>query len=69
MINKFKDNIKNRLNFYDKYLEKYCVENAIATGGRIARNNYEINYERSPYTDNYTRAMDAYDKATGLDFI
>ena len=69
VFDKFNDNITKGLYFSDKYFGTGCVGHAIATGGRIARNNYEINYERSPYTDNYTRAMDAYDKATGLDFI
>ena len=44
-----------------------CLGHGIATAGRITRNNYEINYERSPFTDKFERAYDAYDKATNID--
>ena len=38
----------------------------IATAGRVTRNNYETYYERSPFSVNFERAYDAYDKATNL---
>ena len=43
-----------------------CLGHGIATAGRVTRSNYEINYERSPFTDKFERAYDAYDKATNI---
>ena len=52
VFDKFNNNMTKGLYFSDEYLWTGCLEHAIATGGRIIRNNYEIHYDRSPYTDN-----------------
>ena len=69
VFDKMNDNITKGLYFSDEHLGTGCVGHGIATAGRITRNNYEIFYDRSPYTNNYDRAMDAYDKATNIGFI
>ena len=67
VFDKMNDGITKGLYFSDNYLGTKCVGHGIATAGRITRNNYETHYERSPYTNPFDRAMDAYDKATNLD--
>ena len=67
VFDKMNDGMTKALYFSDNYLGTRCVGHGIATAGRVTRNNYETYYERSPYTNPYDRAMDAYDKATNLD--
>ena len=71
-----KGDIFDKMNHYiteglytsDQYFGTGVLGHVIASSGRIARNNYEQNYQRSPFTDPFERSYDAYQKATNIDY-
>ena len=70
-----KDDIFDKMNNYmtkglylsDQYFGS-ALGHGIATAGRVARNNYEQYYQKSPFTDPYEKGWDAFQKATNIDY-
>ena len=66
IFDRFNNRLTNGLYYADNNLGTVLLGHSIATAGRITRNNYELNYERSPFTDNFERSFHAFTNATDL---
>ena len=66
-IDKFNNWVTDSLYFVDNFT-KIPYGHISATLGRGYRDNYELNYERSPFNDNFERSFDAFKKATEYDY-
>ena len=64
------DRLNNGLTQGLYYLDDNCgtvlTGHCIATAGRVTRDNYELNYQRSPFTDEFERSYHAFQNATDL---
>ena len=66
-IDNFNNSITELMYSADNFT-KVPIGHFAATYGREVRNNYVMNYERSPFTDNFDRSWDAFKKATEYDY-
>ena len=66
-IDTFNDSVTDLLYLSDNFIP-FPIGHFAATYGRDVRNNYQFNYERSPFMDNFERAWDAFKKATEYDY-
>ena len=66
IFDRFNNGLTNRLYYLDNNLGTVLTGHSIATAGRIARDNYELYYERSPFTYNFERSFHAFTNATDL---
>ena len=66
IFDRFNNGLTNGLYYADNKLKTVLLGHSIATAGRITRDNYELHYERSPFTDNFERSFHAFTNATDL---
>ncbi len=66
IFDRFNNGLTNGLYYADNKLKTVLLGHSIATAGRITRDNYELHYERSPFTDNFERSFHAFKNATDL---
>ena len=66
IFDKFNNGLTQMLYSADENLGTGSVGHAIATAGRVTRDNYELHYERSPFTDKFERSYHAFTNATDL---
>ena len=66
-IDTFNNSVSETLYNIDNFTS-FPIGHFAATYGRDVRNNYVLNYERSPFTDNFERSWDAFKKATEYDY-
>ena len=66
IFDRFNNGLTNGLYYADNKLKTVLLGHSIATAGRITRDNYELYYERSPFTDNFERSFHAFTNATDL---
>ena len=66
IFDRFNNGLTNGLYYADNKLKTVLIGHSIATAGRITRDNYELHYERSPFTDNFERSFHAFTNATDL---
>ena len=66
IFDRFNDRLTNGLYFLDDHLGTVLTGHSIATAGRVTRDNYELYYQRSPFTDEFERSYHAFQNATDL---
>ena len=66
-IDKFNNFVTDSLYFSDNFT-RYPVGHFAALYGRDVRDNYQFNYQRSPFPDKFERSWDAFKKATEFDY-
>ena len=66
IFDRFNNGLTNGLYYADNKLKTVLLGHSIATAGRITRDNYELHYERSPFTDNFERSFHEFTNATDL---
>ena len=66
IFDRLNNGLTNGLYYADNKLGTVLTGHCIATAGRITRDNYEVYYERSPFTDNFERSFHAFTNATDL---
>ena len=66
IFDRFNNGLTNGLYYADNKFKTVLIGHSIATAGRITRDNYELHYERSPFTDNFERSFHAFTNATDL---
>ena len=66
-IDKFNNFVTDSLYFADNFT-RYPVGHFAALYGRDVRDNYQFNYQRSPFPDKFERSWDAFKKATEFDY-
>ena len=66
-IDKFNNFVDNSLYLADNFTSLPYGHFA-SNYGRVVRDNYEFQYQRSPFNDKFDRAFDAYKKSTEFDY-
>ena len=66
IFDRFNNSITNGLYSLDNDFGTGLIGHCTATSGRIARDNYELHYQRSPFTDEFERSYHAFQNATDL---